>query len=122
LRQYYKSQAVFLEEGWALSTTMDFRWPNTEGKRPPFYGLTLWTTNLMEKIAIHDPQMVRRLIPLADFGAKRWSVVTPGFVARAFRGLLRHIFARPALAAEIDLFEPSPSRALPADQRAAAAE
>lgn len=106
LRRYYKAQAEFLEEGWALSTTMDFRWPKTEGKRPPFYEVTRIVARLMEQIIIHDRNMVRTVIPLADFGAKRWSIVTPSFVARFMWGLLRHFLKRPRLQSEVDLFTP----------------
>jgi 2-polyprenyl-6-methoxyphenol hydroxylase-like FAD-dependent oxidoreductase len=108
LSRYYRSQADFLAEGWALSTTMDFRWPKTEGKRPLLYGVTRWATKLLEQIAIHDVHMVRRLLPLADFGAKRWSVLTPDFLARCLVGLARHLVARPTLPASIDLFQPPP--------------
>ncbi len=111
LRGYYRSQAEFLEEGWVLSTTMDFRWPKTEGKRPAFYGVTRFVARLMEQIVIHDQDMVRTLVPLADFGAKRWSIVTPSFVMRFLWGLGRHVFARPRLSADVDLFTPDASRA-----------
>ncbi|MFT3921173.1 MAG: hypothetical protein QM778_01430 [Myxococcales bacterium] len=104
LRRYYKTQAEFLEEGWVLSTTMDFRWPKTEGKKPPFYEVTRYVARLMEQIVIHDRHMVRTVVPLADFGAKRWSIVTPSFVARFMWGLLRHVVKRPRLPAEIDLY------------------
>ncbi len=110
LRRYYTAQAEFLEEGWVLSTTMDFRWPKTEGKRPAFYGVTRFMARLIEQVAIHDESLVRALVPLADFGAKRWSVVTPGFVLRFMRGVMRHIFARPRLAANVDLFTPDAAR------------
>jgi len=106
LRRYYEAQAEFLEEGWALSTTMDFRWPKTEGKRPAFYPITRFIARLMEQIVIHDRHMVRTVIPLADFGAKRWSIVTPSFVARLTWGLIRHLVKRPRLATDIDLFTP----------------
>jgi hypothetical protein len=60
----------------------------------------------MEQIIIHDRNMVRTVIPLADFGAKRWSIVTPSFVARFMWGLLRHFVKRPRLKSEVDLFTP----------------
>ncbi len=114
LRRYYKAQARFLEEGWAYSTTLDLRWPRTEGVRPALFGAQLWATNLLEQVAIHDPAMLRRIIPLLDFGANRYSILTPDFMARALFGLVRHVFARPTLpgASEIDVFEPAPSRPL----------
>jgi 2-polyprenyl-6-methoxyphenol hydroxylase-like FAD-dependent oxidoreductase len=120
LRRYYKAQAEFLEEGWVLSTTMDFRWPKTEGKRPPFYGLTRFVARLMEQIVIHDRAMVRTVIPLADFGAKRWSIVTPTFVARFLVGLVRHFVRRPRLKSEIDLFTPDAATAQNARESVAA--
>ncbi len=120
LRRYYKAQAEFLEEGWALSTTMDFRWPKAEGKRPAFYGVTRFVARLMEEIIIHDRSMVRTVIPLADFGAKRWSIVTPSFVARFMWGLVRHMVKRPRLSAEIDLFASDEAAQDPARESVAA--
>lgn len=120
LKRYYKAQAAFLSEGWALSTMMDFRWPKTVGKRPMFYELQRWATNLLEQVAVHDREMMRKLIPLADFGAKRWSVMTPDFLARAAFGVLRHLVARRALPSEVELYVPAESLArLPSPQVAA---
>jgi len=104
LRRYYEAQAGFLKAGWTLSTNMDFRWPTTTGKRPMFYPLVRKAAALLERIAVHDPELLRALIPLADFGASPWSVMGPSLCARIVRGLARHVIARPALAAEVDLF------------------
>ena len=108
LKQYYRAQSKFIEEGWAYSTTLDLRWPKAEGKRPPLFGLQLWAARMMESISIHDPQMMRKIVPLLDFGANRLSIITPSFLFRGFIGLLRHIFARPAL--------PSPTEFSRADE------
>lgn len=122
LRRYYTSQAEFLEEGWMLSTTMDFRWPKTEGKRPLFYPMTRFVARLMEQIVIHDAQLVRTLVPLADFGAKRWSIVTPSFVGRFLVGLVRHVVKRPRLPADVDLFTADASVAADSRSNNVAAE
>ncbi len=97
LRSYYQAQAKFLEEGWAYSTTLDLRWSKTEGKRPPFFRLQLWGANILEAIAIHDKEMMRKVMPLLDFGANRRSFFTPRFLLRGYIGFLRYIFARPRL-------------------------
>ncbi len=97
LRRYYRSQAKFLQEGWAYSTTLDLRWAKAEGKRPPFFRLQLWGANILEAIAIHDKEMMRKVMPLLDFGANRLSFFTPRFLLRGYIGLLRYIFARPRL-------------------------
>jgi flavin-dependent dehydrogenase len=114
LRRHYAEQAKFTREGWAYSTTLDLRWARAEGVRPPLFGATQRAANLLQSIAIHDPHMLRRLIPLLDFGANRYSVLTPDFLARALFGLARHVLLAPRLpgASEIDVFEPAREPAL----------
>ena len=97
LRKYYGAQAEFLQEGWAYSTTLDLRWSKTEGKRPAFFRLQLWGANILEAIAIHDEKMMRKVMPVLDFGASRLTFFTPSFLLRGYLGLLRYIFARPRL-------------------------
>jgi hypothetical protein len=57
--------------------------------------------------------MLRRLIPLVDFGAKKWVVLAPDFLARGATGVFKRFTARPALPGprDIDLFAP-PERPL----------
>jgi 2-polyprenyl-6-methoxyphenol hydroxylase-like FAD-dependent oxidoreductase len=114
LRRYYDKQASFTQDGWVYSTTLDLRWARAEGRRPPLYAATQWAASLLERIAIHDPHMLRRLIPLLDFGTSRYSVLTPDFMARAAFGLARHVLFTPRLpgASEIDVFEPAREQAL----------
>jgi 2-polyprenyl-6-methoxyphenol hydroxylase-like FAD-dependent oxidoreductase len=109
LQRFYKKQARFLEEGWAYSTTLDLRWPDTEGERPFYYGALCELSYLMERIAIHDPHMLRKLVPLVDFGVSRYAVFTPPFLLRSALGLARRIVARPSLPGprDIDLFAPA---------------
>lgn len=109
LHGFYSDQAAFLEEGWAYSTTLDLRWPKAEGKRPVYYGALSQVAHLLERVAIHDPAMLRRLIPLVDFGASKWSMLSPDFVARSVAGVLKRFTARPTLPGprDIDLYAPS---------------
>ncbi len=108
LHGFYAEQAKYIEEGWTYSTTLDLRWPKAEGKRPVYYGPLAQVAYLIERVAIHDPAMLRRLIPLVDFGAKKWVVLAPDFLARGVAGLVKRFTARPALrgARDIDLFAP----------------
>jgi hypothetical protein len=109
LARFYKKQSHFLEEGWGYSTTLDLRWPDTEGERPFYYGALCELSYLLERIAIHDPAMLKRLVPLADFDVSRYAVLTPPFLLRGAIGLARRILARPSLPGprEIDLFMPA---------------
>ena len=109
LARFYAQQAKFLEEGWAYSTTLDLRWPDTEGTRPFYYAALCELSYLIERVAIHDPSMLRKLVPLVDFGVKRYAVFTPDFLARGAAGLMRRLFAKPALPGprDIDLFAPA---------------
>ncbi|MDB4990374.1 MAG: hypothetical protein JWN04_5552 [Myxococcaceae bacterium] len=109
LSGFYKKQAKFLEEGWAYSTTLDLRWPETEGTRPFYYGALCELSYLIERVAIHDAGMLRKLVPLVDFGVKRYAVFTPDFLARGAVGLARRFLARPTLPGprDIDLLAPA---------------
>ncbi|HEY6877393.1 MAG TPA: hypothetical protein VI299_05210 [Polyangiales bacterium] len=113
LHGYYVSQAAFVEEGWAYSTTLDLRWPKAEGTRPFYYGALAQVAHLIERVAIHDPAMLRRLIPLVDFGASKWVVLSPDFITRGVSGLIKRFTVRPTLPGprDIDLYAP-PDRPL----------
>jgi 2-polyprenyl-6-methoxyphenol hydroxylase-like FAD-dependent oxidoreductase len=106
LHAYYRAQSKFLEEGWAYSTTLDLRWPKTEGSRPFYFRAVCELSYLLERVAIHDPNMLRKLIPLVDFGVSRYGVLTPDFLSRGAIGLAKRLLARPSLPGprEIDLF------------------
>lgn len=108
LRGFYSKQASYLEEGWAYSTTLDLRWPKAEGKRPFYYSALAKVAYLIERVAIHDPAMLRTLIPLVDFGAKKWVLLAPDFIARGVSGVVKRFTARPSLPGprDIDLFAP----------------
>jgi 2-polyprenyl-6-methoxyphenol hydroxylase-like FAD-dependent oxidoreductase len=113
MRGFYEEQAKFLQEGWTYSTTLDLRWPKAEGVRPLYYGALSQVATLIERVAIHDPSMLRTLIPLVDFGAKKWVVMKPSFVARGIAGVIKRFTVHPSLPGprEIDLFAP-PERPL----------
>jgi 2-polyprenyl-6-methoxyphenol hydroxylase-like FAD-dependent oxidoreductase len=108
LRRFYTQQAGYLEEGWVYSTTLDLRWPNAEGKRPIYYEPLRVLSTLIERVAINDPEMLTTLIPLVDFGAKKWVMLKPGFLARGLSGVVKRYTARPTLPGplEIDLYAP----------------
>ena len=108
LRRHYQAQAAFLRDGWALSTAMDFRWPAAEGVRPLLYPLTRSAARLLEQVVVHDPDLLRAMIPLADFGANPWSIVTPDLLYRLTRGVVKHVVAPAKLEATIDLLEEPP--------------
>jgi 2-polyprenyl-6-methoxyphenol hydroxylase-like FAD-dependent oxidoreductase len=103
MKKHYASQARWIEEGWAYSTTLDLRWPQTQGEKPPLYGLMRYCTSLLEQVAIHDRVMMRKIIPLLDFGANRYSILTPSFIARLWIGLLRRLVSRPELPGPRDM-------------------
>jgi 2-polyprenyl-6-methoxyphenol hydroxylase-like FAD-dependent oxidoreductase len=108
LRRYYQRQAVFLRDGWALSTLSDFLWPKTEGKRPAFLSAIHRTMRLLEEVTHADPVLLKAVWPLSDFGARPWSVLTPEIARRFASGLSRRMLARPLLEPEIDLFASHP--------------
>lgn len=113
LRSFYRAQAKYLDEGWAYSTTLDLRWPGTVGERPFYHAALCQLSYALERVAIHDPHMLRKLIPLVDFDVRRYAIFTPEFVARGAYGLLRRAISPPRLPGprEIDPYAPSePSR------------
>jgi 2-polyprenyl-6-methoxyphenol hydroxylase-like FAD-dependent oxidoreductase len=106
LRRCYAAQAGFQQEGWSFSTTLDLRWPGTEGKRSWLSSLLGQVADKLQEVAIHDPRLLKRLIPFSDFGARRTSLLAPEFLLGTAVGLVRQQLHKPQLAREIDLFEP----------------
>lgn len=109
-RAFYRSAARWQNEGWDYSVSMDMRWPDTDGKRPAFHETQRWMTGWLEKVAIHDEEMVKVITKLFDFGANRWSILSPWFIGRFYYGLARNLLRRPQLLGptEMDPFEPRP--------------
>lgn len=108
LRAYYREQSDFLDQGWTFSTSQDFRWENTVGDRPPLQGVADRVLGFVERVVVHDSALMRRALPLLDFGGRRRSLLAPEFVGRALRGLAREAIAPPRLPWEIDLTAPPP--------------
>jgi len=105
-RRCYAAQAGFQQEGWSFSTTLDLRWPGTKGRRSWLSSLLGRTADKLQEVAIHDPRLLKRLIPFSDFGARRISLLAPAFLLGAAVGLVRQQLYKPQLEQEIDLFEP----------------
>ncbi len=102
----YREQAEFLREGWEFSTTLDLRWPGTIGPRSRRTALLGRLADKLQEVAIHDPRLLRRLLPFSDFGARRSSLLAPEFVFGTLAALVRQHYDPPQLAPNIDLFQP----------------
>lgn len=106
LARCYAEQLHHQKEGWAFSTTLDLRWPGTEGDRSLLTQLFGRTADLLQEVALHDPRLLKKLIPFSDFGARRISLLDPLFIARALVGLVRQRVEKRTLPQEVDLFVP----------------
>jgi 2-polyprenyl-6-methoxyphenol hydroxylase-like FAD-dependent oxidoreductase len=106
LSSVYRAQSGFQTEGWAFSTTLDLRWPGTDGERSLLSQLFGYTADRLQEVAMHDPRLLKKLLPFSDFGARRTSLIDPVFIGRALAGLVRQRIAPRRLPSEIDLFMP----------------
>ncbi len=106
LTRCYGSQAKFLHEGWAFSTTLDLRWPGTLGARSALSSLLGGLADMLQEVAIHDPRLLRKLLPFSDFGARRSSLLAPDFMFGVLAALLRQRYDPPRLEPQIDLSQP----------------
>ena len=120
LARCYDAQAGFQTEGWAFSTTLDLRWPGTDGDRSPLSKLFGYTADRLQEVAMHDPRLLKKLLPFSDFGARRTSLLDPVFIARTLVGLVQHRLERRTLPKETDLFVPI-EQVVPAERAEAAA-
>lgn len=106
LARCYRHQVGFQKEGWAFSTTLDLRWPGTQGDRSWLSGLLGYTADRLQEVALHDPRLLKKLLPFSDFGARRTSLLDPRFIAGTLVGLVQQRVQKRSLPQEIDLFLP----------------
>ena len=90
-RRFYKKHGPILALGWSYSTTFDYRWRSTTGKRPLLVDLQNWMGAQLSEVAMHDAKLFCALAPLLDFGAKPLSVITPAFVGRVWMGFAKRL-------------------------------
>lgn len=59
-RQFQKAVARTVSDAWMFTTSEDFRYPATEGKRPPGIGLFQWYTRRLLETAAENPELALR--------------------------------------------------------------
>jgi 2-polyprenyl-6-methoxyphenol hydroxylase-like FAD-dependent oxidoreductase len=59
-RQFQKAVAHIVSDAWMFTTSEDFRYPATEGKRPMGVGLFQWYTRHLLEAAAETPQLALR--------------------------------------------------------------
>jgi 2-polyprenyl-6-methoxyphenol hydroxylase-like FAD-dependent oxidoreductase len=106
LARCYAAQSGFQTEGWAFSTTLDLRWPDTDGERSWLSRVFGYTADRLQEVALHDPRLLKKLLPFSDFGARRTSLLDPVFIARTLAALVQQRIQKRTLPADIDLFMP----------------
>jgi 2-polyprenyl-6-methoxyphenol hydroxylase-like FAD-dependent oxidoreductase len=82
-RRFFRRQAGFLDDVWALSTGADFLWPETIGERPRTPRIVTKYADLAIESAHHDAALLRHLMPIYDLSGSAARYFEPRFAAKA---------------------------------------
>jgi hypothetical protein len=103
---FFKRQAAFLASVWNLATGADFRWPTTEGHRPPMPPGVGEYINLAFECA-HDNAVLRRhLAPVFYLTGSMALFFEPRFVAKVLAQAAKKRFTHQLLGPKIVSPEP----------------
>jgi 2-polyprenyl-6-methoxyphenol hydroxylase-like FAD-dependent oxidoreductase len=94
-RRFFRAQAGFLRDAWALATGADFRLATTAGKRPLGFGLTTRFMDALFSTASHDVEVRHRVSEVINMLVPPARLFDPWVVGRVARASLGRLFAAP---------------------------
>jgi 2-polyprenyl-6-methoxyphenol hydroxylase-like FAD-dependent oxidoreductase len=84
-RAFFKQAAKVVDMPWQLAVGEDFRYPETEGKKPPFTDLINAYVVKVHKATQHDPVVYRQFLRVMNLMAAPTSLMSPTIMWRVFR-------------------------------------
>jgi 2-polyprenyl-6-methoxyphenol hydroxylase-like FAD-dependent oxidoreductase len=84
-KRYHNAAAKANVLPWLMSTGEDFRYPEVEGTRPPFYGALKWYTGLVHRAAQSDPVVYTRFLKAMHMLGGLEELTNPSVVWRVLR-------------------------------------
>jgi 2-polyprenyl-6-methoxyphenol hydroxylase-like FAD-dependent oxidoreductase len=82
-RRFFRRQAQFLDQVWAISTVADFLWPDTVGERPYSPRALTRYFELAFESAHHDSRLLRHVMPVYDLTGSVNRYFEPRFACMA---------------------------------------
>jgi hypothetical protein len=79
-RRFQRELAGLLEMPWLMSSTMDLKYPQASGRRPPGQRLLQWTFGTMIDLTSLDEQACRRFYEVMNMRHGAESLLRPGFL------------------------------------------
>lgn len=88
-REYFKRAAKVVSAPWMMSTSADFQFPDTEGKKPVGTDLMNAYIEKVQKATHHDPVVHGAFLRVMNFMAPPASLFRPHIIWRALTGPTR---------------------------------
>lgn len=89
-QRFFRAQAHFLRDVWALATGADFRFPKTTGRRPPLVKLANGYIDRLVPAAEDDAVVRETLRDVIHLMAPPAAIFRPSMVARVLRHRFHH--------------------------------
>ncbi len=84
-KRYHEAAAKAAVLPWLMSTGEDFRYPEVEGTRPPFYTALKWYTGLVHRAAQIDPIVYKRFLRAMHMLGGLEELTHPSVILRVLR-------------------------------------
>jgi len=96
--RFRKGVAGVIANPWLMATGEDFRYPQTEGQRPPGTGLLHWYIGQIHALAAHDPRVLVQFLHVMNMLKPPTALFAPPIAWRVLRAQFRRPAAPPAVA------------------------
>lgn len=82
---FQKRTTRFNDNAWALATSDDMRYPETQGQRPPVLKALHWYTKQVMELCSVDPDVMKHLIKINHMQVGLDAIMSPAIAFKAFR-------------------------------------
>ena len=96
--RFRKQLAGVIANPWMMATGEDFRYPQTEGRRPPGLGLLHWYTGQIHALTAHDARVLQQFLYVMNMLKPPTALFAPPIVWRVLRAQFRRSAAPVAVA------------------------
>lgn len=85
-RRYFTAIEPIVDDAWLLGSMSDFLYPETSGRRPPFYGVVKWYLTRLLVLSRDDEVIQQSFMRVIHLQARVRSLLRPHVLWRVLRG------------------------------------
>ncbi len=85
-QQYLNAIEPIVDDAWLLGSMSDFLYPETSGKRPPFYGVVKWYLTRLLVLSSEDEVIQQSFMRVIHLQARVRSLLRPSVLLRVLLG------------------------------------